>query len=327
MADLACKYLGLDLRNPLIVSSSGLTDNLDKIVQLQNSGAGAIVVKSLFEEEIEFEEGRIIDIQPSSWSGADEYTKFYSREHSVDDYMKLIEASKRELSIPVIASINCIAAGEWINIVNNIESAGADAIELNIFFFPDDKDFKSDDYERMYYDIVTKVALMVNIPVTVKLGPYFTNILYIIDQIIHRGARGVVLFNRYFQPDIDLESFELKAADNFDGTSDFYQTLRWVSIISAHFNNIDIAASSGIYNSEAVIKLLLSGANTVMLCSALFKNGEDYLSKIALEISDWMDKKGFSKIEQFQGQLNYSIVQDPFLYERSQFIKNFDILQ
>ncbi len=135
MADLACKYLGLDLRNPLIVSSSGLTDNLDKIIQLQDSGAGAIVVKSIFEEEIEFEEGRIIDLQPSSWPGADEYAKFYSKEHSINDYLKLIEASKRKLSIPVIASINCIAAGEWINIVKSIELAGADAIELNIFFF------------------------------------------------------------------------------------------------------------------------------------------------------------------------------------------------
>ncbi len=168
---------------------------------------------------------------------------------------------------------------------------------------------------------------MVNIPVTVKLGPYFTNILYIIDQITHRGARGIVLFNHFFQPDIDLESFELKTAENYTSPSDFYQTLRWVNIISAHFNNIDIAAASGIYDSEAAIKILLAGANAVMLCSTLYKNGNNYLSKIALEISDWMDKKGFSKIEQFQGQINYSIVQDPFLYERAQFIKNFDMLQ
>ena len=327
MADLACKYLGLNLRNPLIVSSSGLTDNIDKIVQLQDSGAGAIVVKSLFEEEIDFEEGRMLEIQPSTWPGAEEYASFFSRKNSVDDYLKLLETSKRKLSIPVIASINCLGAGDWINIIRRIESTGVDALELNIFFFPDDKDFRSEDYEKTYYDIVTKVAYKLDIPVVVKISPYFTNLLYFVDQIFHRGAKGVSLFNRFFLPDIDLDSFELKTADNLEDLSDFYQTLRWVNIISANFNNIDIAASIGINGSEAAIKLLLSGANAIMLCSALYKNGNEYLSIISKGIIDWMDKKGFNKIEQFQGQLNYSIVQDTFLYERSQFIKNFDLLQ
>jgi len=327
MADLSCKYLGLNLRNPLIVSSSGLTDNLEKNILLQESGAGAIVVKSLFEEEIEYEQGRIIDMKPSSWPGADEYIKFYSKERSIEDYLKLIEASSKRLSIPIIASINCLTTGEWINMVKSIESAGADALELNIFFLPDDKDFRSDDYERNYFDIVTKVAFRLNIPVTVKIGPYFTNILFLVDQIIHRGASGVALFSHFFQPDIDLESFELIAADDSNTLSDFYQTLRMVNIISASIKDINIAASTGTHDSESVIKLLLCGANAVMLGTTLHKNGIEYIFKIASGISDWMDKKGFNKIEQFQGQLNYNLVQDIFLYERFQFIKNYDLLQ
>jgi dihydroorotate dehydrogenase (fumarate) len=327
MADLSCKYLGLDLRNPLIVNSSGLTNNIDRILLLQDSGAGAIILKSLFEEEIEYESGRIIDMQPATWPGADEYAKLYSKENTIQDYLKLIGSARKKVSIPLIASINCYSSGEWIDVVKSIESAGADALELNIFFFPDDKDFRSEDYERICFDIVAKVSFRLNIPVTVRIGPYFTNILFVLDQIIHRGAKGITIFNHFSQPDIDLDSFELKVAENINITSDFYQTLRWINIISASLNNADIAASIGGFNYETVIKLLLCGANVVTLSPILDKNNLGYISEIADGLNNWMDLKGFSKIEQFQGQINYSLVQDIFLYERFQFIKNFDLLQ
>ena len=324
MAELACKYLELDLKSPVIVNVSNQDTPLDNLLQIQESGAGAIIVHSLFEEQLEFEQGRIIDFQANSWPGAEDYIRFYSKENSVENYLQYIESAKRMLTIPVFASINCLAAGEWIDRIKSVETAGADAFEINIFFFPDDKDFKSDDYEKIYYDIVTKVAFKLKIPVTVKLGPYFSNLPYIIDQIIHRGAKGVNLFNRFFHPDIDLDSIELTTAQISNSFSDFYQTLRWISIIAASFSNIEIAASLGIFNYEAVIKLLLAGANVIGIPN--IQNEENYLPSILLGINNWMDQKGFGKIEQFQGQLNYSVVQDPFLFERSQFIKNFEKL-
>ncbi len=198
MADLSCTYLGLDLKNPLIVSSSGLTDSLEKIIRLQELGAGAVVLKSLFEEAIDYDEGRIIDMKPLSCDEANEFSKLISRGNSVRDYLKLIENVKKNVTIPVIASLNCIEAGQWFDTAKSIESAGADAIELNIFFFPDDKDFKADDYERVYFDIILKVAYTVDIPITVKMSSNFTNILYIIDQAFNRGTKGVVLLAAIF---------------------------------------------------------------------------------------------------------------------------------
>jgi dihydroorotate dehydrogenase (fumarate) len=323
MADLSCRFLDFDLRNPIIVGSSGLTDSIEKIKMLDNIGVGAVVVKTLFEEEIDYCEGRIIDMEFSSFPETSDYKKYFSREHSVDNYLRLIEEVKRETSMPVIASINCVAQGDWINSLKKVEAAGADALELNVFIFPDDKDFKADDYERVILEIVSKVSYAVKIPLIVKLNPYFTNLLNIIDQLYYRGARSVVLFDRIFHPDIDLDTLELKKAEFLSNPYDYFQTLRWISIVSTRINRIEIVASTGVHDSDAAIKLLLSGANAIMICSVLYKNGIDYIGEICNGIKMWMENKGFDRIEQFQGQLNYSIVRDPFLYERSQFVNYF----
>ena len=195
MADLTCSFLGINLKSPIIVGSSSLTDSVEKIKLIAENGAGAVVLKPIFEEEIDFEEGRIIDLQPTAQEAVD-YQQFFTRGHALENYLKLVEEAKKEVNIPIFASISCIGAGEWINFIKSIESKGADAIELNVFFYPDDKDFKADDYERALFEIAAKVAYSVKIPVFIKLVPYFTNLLYVLDQLFYRGIKGVVLFSQ-----------------------------------------------------------------------------------------------------------------------------------
>jgi dihydroorotate dehydrogenase (fumarate) len=323
MADLACTFLGINLKNPIIVGSSGLANSVEKIKILEENGAGAVVLKPIFEEEIDFEAGRIIDLQPTA-PEAIAYQQFFTHRHTPQNYLKLIEESKKEVDIPIFASINCIGTGEWVNFTKSIESSGADALELNVFFFPDDKDFKADDYERTLFDIAAKVAYSVKIPVFVKLVPYFTNLLYIVDQFFYRGIRGVVLFNQGFQPDLNIENLELIPSNSFNIPSDEFQVLRWTNIIASNFNNIEIASATNISDSNSAIKLLLVGASTIMLSSTLYAKGIGYIKILNEEILLWMKKSGFEKIEQFQGQVNYNTVQDPFLYERSQFMRSFN---
>ena len=325
MPYLSCKYMGLDLCSPLIMNISGLSDKIEVLKELQDCGAGAIRLKSLFEEEIDFQEGRIIDLEPLSCPEADDYRKYYSRENSVIDYIKIIKTAKKEISIPVIASINCIGPGDWINCLKEIELAGADAIELEVFLFPDDKDFKAEDYERILFDVVTKVAFTTKIPLTVNLSPYFTNLIYIVDQLFYRGVNNIILINRKILPDIDIGLLEYKSTDIVITSLDFFYTLRSISTISSHFNKIEIAASCGIYNSETIIKLLLAGASATIVNAASYKNDFSKLKEIMSGVLKWMDYQGFNKIENFQGQINYSIFKDRFLFERSQYMKYFSV--
>jgi dihydroorotate dehydrogenase (fumarate) len=217
-----------------------------------------------------------------------------------------------------------LGSGEWINFIKSIESSGADAVELNIFFFPDDKDFKAEDYEHALFDVAAKVAYAAKIPVFVKLVPYFTNLLNVVDQLFYRGIRGVVLFSHGFHLDLDIENLELTSANSVDLPSDEFQVLRWTNIIASSFNKIEISSSSNFNDCNSIIKLLLTGANTIMLSSTLQKKGTAYLKILSEEILIWMNKLGFERIEQFQGQVNYNSLQDPFLFERSQFMKTFE---
>lgn len=321
MADLSTTYLGLKLINPIIVSSSGLTDSIEKLKVLEKNGAGAVVLKSLFEEQIMFETGKLLS--DATHTEASDYISNYSRSNTLDNYLNLIESAKKELSIPVIASINCISSGEWIEFSKRIQEAGADALELNVFFFPSDKDLRSDDYEQIYYDLALKVKSKVSIPVSFKLGQNFTSLLNIVDRLYYRGIKGVVLFNKFYEPDIDLEHLSFKSGPVFSSPSDYCKPLRWVGIISNQVENIDIAASTGIHDGQSAIKLILAGARAIMVCSALYKNGPEYLSIILKEMDAWMKKNNFHSIEQIRGKMNYGKIEQPRLYERSQFMRYF----
>jgi dihydroorotate dehydrogenase (fumarate) len=325
MANTKTTYLGLDMANPVVVSSSGLTNSTNKIEKLAESGAGAVVLKSIFEEQINFEAGKLN--LNNDYPEAVDYIQNYTKSNSLKEYLSIIEQAKKKTEIPVIASVNCINSNEWIDFSKNFQNHGADALELNVFFLPTSKDRHGGDYEKKYLDLIGKVIDEVNIPVAVKIGPYFSNLLNIVEQLHYRKAKGVVLFNRFYEPDIDIESLQMKSAEVLSNPSDIRQSLRWVGLVSSVFDKIDIAASTGVHNSEAAVKQLLAGATAVQVCSVLYKNGLDYLSEIVQGIKDWMVRKGFDSVDDFRGKMNYSKIDDPAFYERAQFMKYFSSVQ
>lgn len=320
MISLETQYLGMTLANPLVVSSSGLTNSVDKVVNLAKEGVGAVVLKSLFEEQIMAEASQTLNNTEGQYPEALDYVQTYVRSQSVAAYLELIRGCKEKTSIPVIASINCFSAGEWTNFAKSIEEAGADAIELNIFSLNTGIHQNSEEYEQTYYKIVREVKKVVNIPIAVKLSFYFSNLVHVIDRLKAEGAESVVLFNRFYQPDINIQSLKVTAADVFSVPSDQFQTLRWSSIVSG-VTKMDVSASTGVHDYDAVIKMLLAGAQTVQLCSAIYQQGKEILSQILVCMEEWMEQKNFDTVDEFRGLMDYRSIQDPSLYERNQFMK------
>ena len=322
MVNLETNYMGLKLKNPIIVSSSGLTNTVDKIIKIEACGAGAVVLKSLFEEQISYDANQYIN-EDDSYPEAEDYLRNYVRSSSVDKYIDLIKEAKSAVNIPVIASINCVSAIAWTDFAKRIEEAGADALELNIYIVAINKNMTSVDYEQIYYDIVELVSKKISIPIAVKLSYHFTNFVNIIDRLSVNGASSVVLFNRFYQPDIDIDKLQVSACDVFSTPSDIRHSLRWVAIVSDKVRNINISASTGIHDGEAAIKMLLAGATTVQVCSVLYEKGVDYLKTILADIENWMDKKGFKEVDDFRGKMSARKIPNPARYQRAQFMKYF----
>jgi dihydroorotate dehydrogenase (fumarate) len=322
MIDLSTNYLGLNLKNPLIVSSCGLTSHVEKIKKMEQEGAGAVVLKSLFEEQINIETLNA-SAMGSNYPEAMDYINAYTRSNSVNQYLKLIEDCRHETSFPIIASLNCNNASEWVDFAKNIESAGAHAIELNIHILSSEKKSTSDYLENFYLEIVNSVNRRVNIPVAVKIGPHFTNIVRMADQLYGAGAKGLVLFNRFYEPDIDIDLMQVTAADVFSTPEEIRHTLRWVGIVSDRVPLVHISASTGNHDGHAVIKQLLAGAQTVQICSVLYKKGIEIIPTILSEMKSWMEMKNFKSLTEFRGKLNFRNIPDPDLYERAQFIRYF----
>lgn len=321
MVNLKTNYAGLTLRNPIIISSSGLTDTVEKIKKLEESGAGAVVLKSLFEEQIKYETGKFI--QTTDYPEAEDYLNYYVRSNNVDQYLTLIENAKKNVSIPVIASINCISSSEWIAFSKKIEAAGADALELNVYFLPVDKNVTSRSFENIYLQLATSVRELIRIPIIVKLGQQFTNLVNLVDQLYYRGISAVVLFNRFYSPDININEQKIISSDVFSNPSDIRHSLRWVAILSHFVNQIDIAASTGNHDGKAVIKQLLAGAKAVQVCSVIYKKGPGHIEEMLSDVKTWMTNNGMNTTEQFIGKMNYGNIKDPAVYERAQFMKYF----
>lgn len=321
MADLSTHYAGLDLRNPVIVSSSGLTDSVEKIQKLEKAGTGAVVLKSLFEEQILFDAGQIEG--SGEYPEAEDYIQNYSRNNSVDKYLELIEAARAAVDIPVIASINCVSNLDWIEFARKVEEAGASALELNIYFLPASRDAGPKVYEDLYLNIAEKVKDITYFPVMIKLGPYFTNLTNLADQLYHRGVNGLVFFNRFYSPDINLKEMKMTSSEVFSSPADLHISLRWIAIVSAVVKDIHIAASTGIHDGQGVIKQLLAGARATQVCSAIYKNGPGHIQSMLDELNSWMDKNNYRDIDSFRGIMNYASQKEPHVYERSQFMRYF----
>jgi len=322
MASLKTTYLGLELKNPIIVSSSGLTDNVEKLVDIEESGAGAVVLKSLFEEQIKNKADVLMGEESyGSYPEAMDYINNYIESHDVENYINLIKEAKKAISIPVIASINCVSAHEWMDFAKKMEAAGADAIEVNVFVLPDDKTRTSADYEEIYFDIARNLKAELNIPFSLKIGQYFTNLLGVADKLQVLGANGLVLFNRFFEPDIDIDDMCVTSANRLSYPSEIRKSLRWIGMLSDKTKEFDLAASTGVHDGESAIKLLLAGAQAIQVCSVVYAEGLDIIDEIKDDIIRWMVDKEFKTIEDFRYRLNYNNAKNTRLYERSQFMK------
>lgn len=324
MAALETSYLGLKLKNPLVAASSGLTNSLEKIKDLADAGIGAIVLKSVFEEQINHDITRLLHHQDNtSYPEAEDYIRNYTRDNTVTKHLELVKQAKAAVDIPIIASINCISSAEWTSFAKEFEAAGADALELNIFYLPTDRHEKPGAVEQLYFDVLAKVKKEVSIPVAVKFGVHHSNIIAMADQLKACGAAGIVMFNRFYEPDINLETLELTASEVFSSPADVRRSLRWVGIVSSSVPQLDIAASTGIHDGNAVIKQLLAGAQVTQLCSTLYVNGIEVVRTMLGDLTDFMNKWNFKEIDDFRGRLSYKNIPDPLLYERSQFMKYF----
>ena len=321
MTDLKTTFAGLSLRNPIIISSSGLTNSVGKNKKLAEDGAGAIVLKSLFEEQIMLEADQLKD--PAFYPEASDYLEEYIREHKLSEYLTLIKESKKVCPIPIIASINCYTDSEWIDFAKKIEEAGADALEINILALQSELQYTYGSFEQRHIDILRRIKQTVNIPVIMKLGDNLTNPVVLIDQLYANGAAAVVLFNRFYQPDINIEKMEHISGEIFSNASDLANPLRGIGIASAVVDKIDYAASGGVANAESVVKAILAGASAVEVCSAVYLNTNAFIGEANRFLSAWMERKGFRNIAQFKGKLNIKDVQGVNTFERTQFLKYF----
>jgi dihydroorotate dehydrogenase (fumarate) len=321
METLTTKYLGLSLKSPLIVSSSRLTSTVAGLKEAEENGAGAVVLKSLFEEQINHYISNLS--HAASYPEADDYIAYYTRSNSVDEYLELIKNAKKALSIPVIPSINCFSSQGWTDFAVKIADSGADAIEINVFFMPLDRKKSSADAEKLYFELIEKLRSKIKIPLALKIGYRFSNILYMIDQFYLRGVEGVVMFNRFYEPDIDINKLEIVPSSIFSSSGERRNVLRWIAMTSAQDVRPDISASTGVHGGDDAIRYLLAGADSVQVCSVLYEKGMPYLKTMNQQITDWMAKNKFSNISEFRGKLNWLNFEKPSVFERTQFMKYF----
>lgn len=325
---LRTTYLGLELKSPIIVSSSTLTGSVESIKKCADAGAGAVILKSIFEEqissEIKREEGYSEEDIYDAYPEAQEYLNTFMRGSEIEIYEKLIRESKKVVDIPIIASINCSDKGEWIRIAKELQDAGADALELNIAIAAFDRDLDPRKIEEEYISILKEVEKNINIPVSVKLGDHFTNISRLAFNLTKAGAKGLVLFNRFYNPDINIEKMKVVTGNSISAPEENHNTLRWISLLSSQEIPCELSASRGVYTGEDVIKQILAGAQTVQVCSTLYRNGIEYVKQMNADIEAWMDRHNFNNVKDFRGIANKK--EDIKVVERLQYLRrNYDI--
>ncbi|MBE0652033.1 MAG: dihydroorotate dehydrogenase-like protein [Bacteroidales bacterium] len=324
--DLSVNYLGLKLKSPVVVGSSSLTATLDRLKKIEASGAGAVVLKSIFEEEIYNEYRSILEKDKNEEHPDLNYLDYYDykiKEDNIKAYLQLIRDAKATLSIPVIASVNCVSSWEWSFFAKKIQEAGADALEVNLFTLPSDFNLTSEKVEKTYFQVIDNIKKAVTIPVSVKLSYYFADLAAFVKRISDRGIDGVVLFNRFFHPDFDIENFTLVPTNVLSQDSDLAISLRWMSIISGRVD-CNLIASTGVHDGASIIKEILAGADAVQVVSALYKNGIESISGMLQDVKDWMEKHGFDSLDDFRGKMSQVNSPNPAEYERVQFMRYFE---
>lgn len=320
MADLSTQYLGLQLPTPLVLASSALSNRLDNLEMAEGHGAGAVVLRSLFEEQLEAQNTALEEaLARSADSSPEARTYFPPQRVGPHDYLGLVEKAKKALEIPVIASLNCCAPGSWTGYARDIEQAGADALEVNLYAVEADPRSSSADVEARYLDVVRAVRAAVKIPIAVKLSPYFTALGHFAARLDAAGVNGLVLFNRFLQPDVSIERMAAAPTMTLSAPAEALLPLRWIGLLHGRVR-ADLAASTGVYDTPGVLKQILAGATVVQLASTLVKNGIPYLGKMAQGLEEWLEKRGASSLAEVRGSLSQRAVQDPGAFERAQYV-------
>lgn len=311
----------MTLKNPIVVSSCSLSHSAEGVKRLADAGAGAVVLKSLFEEQI-LADTQKMEMQASAVAHPEEidYLRQMGMNQKSDEYLETIEKSKEAVDIPIIASVNCVSDRSWTDYAKYIEAVGADGIELNIALMPKNIEENPADIEKKIYKIIEVVKHNVNIPVAVKIGPYFTSMTRIADGIRKSGASALVMFNRFYQPDIDVNTFEFQSKNRYSSPSEMSHTLRWIAILYNKFGG-NLVANTGIHDGEAVVKQLLAGASVVEICSTLYINGLGQIENILFYLEEWMRKNGYKNLEEFNGIISQKNSLQPEYFERQQYIR------
>ncbi len=324
MIDLSTKYLGLKLKSPVVASASPLTKELANVRRLEDAGASAIVMHSLFEEQLTVESDEL-DRQLSAGEHVSAeamglYPDLMNYNIGPDEYLETIVKARAAVQVPVIGSLNGISTGGWTRYAKLIQDAGADALELNIYYLPTDLTLTSEAVEKQYCDLVREVKKAVAIPVAVKIGPYFSAMANMALKFDQAGADALVMFNRFYQPDLDLEQLEVVPSLQLSRSNELRLRLHWTAILFGKIK-ADMAITGGVHTAEDVIKSMMAGAKAAMMTSALLQNGIDYLRFVQTEIREWLDKHEYESIEQMQGSMSHQAVPHPSRYERANYVK------
>lgn len=323
-ADLRSRYLGLALRNPIVASASPMTGNIDSLQRLEGAGAAAVVLPSLFEEQIEHEEMATHNLMMSGTELSPEAHGFFPEMQSYrtgpDNYLKLIGEAKQKLAVPVIASLNGYTPGGWTHFAKQLEQAGADAVELNIYYIATGLDDSSTEIEQRYIDLVASVKSDVKIPIAVKVSPYFSAMANMASRLAKAGASGLVLFNRFLQPDILLDELEVAPHLVLSTSDELRLALRWIAILRGRIP-ANLAATGGAHTPDDVLKLLLAGADCVMVASSLLRKGPGHVAALISGVEKWMNEREYVSVEQMKGSLSQQACPDPAAFERANYMK------
>jgi len=322
--DLTTEYLGLQLKNPIMASSSPLSSSVDSIRRLEDAGAAGLVMYSLFEEQITLENYYLdyylshgTDSFPESLSY---FPEMASYNVGPDDYLNLIRQAKDSVEIPIIGSLNGISTGGWIDYARQIEEAGADALELNVYYIPTSLFMTGGEVEYIYIDILKQVKETVSIPVAMKLSPYFSSTAHMANRLWEEGADGLVLFNRFYQPDFDLEKLEVAPRLVLSDSDELRLPLRWVAILYGRIE-LDFAITSGVHTYQDVLKSLMAGAKVAMMASELLQNGLGRISQILVDMKQWLEDREYSSVQQMIGSMSQIHVPEPAAFERANYMK------
>ena len=322
--DLSTTYLGLKLKNPIVASASPLSRSMESMHRLEDAGTSAIVMHSLFEEQI-IHEAESLDHYKSAGteSYAEALTYFPDTgdyHFAPEEYLELVAKAANKLEIPIIASMNGITPGGWTSYAKKMVEAGASALELNVYYIPTDGTMAGVDVENRYSDVLKEVRGAVNIPVAVKLSPFFSSIPNVAQRLVSEGADGLVFFNRFYQPDIDLEELDVKPGVELSNSYANRLPMRWIGILFGK-TKASLAATSGVHTAEDVLKLTMVGADVTMMCSALLMHGPEYIGKVLKDLERWMQEHEYESIEQMKGSLSHKSIADPSAYERANYMK------